>query len=224
MNRSVRARPGAGRRRLTGLAGLAVAGAALVAGACGVPADDKPRPISQEQIPGDGGTDARTTPGARTAPADLYFTDFDGEQTLLAPVEVPVPMPAGASASETPPPGAVLETLLAGPGETAAAKGFGTTIPPKTSLAGQPELDAGGVLTIDLTPAIFDVRSPGSRLAFGQIVCTADALPGVEAVRFQIEGKSQPVPMGDGEASSEPLTCASYDNLARQPKNTEATS
>lgn len=219
MRRAERPRPRAGRRRL---AGLAVAGLALVPAACGVPADDKPRPISQEQIPADGGSSARSTPGARTEPARLYFTDFDGEQTQLVAIDVPVPV--GSSEAKTPPPGAVLETLLAGPGDAATARGYSTTIPPKTSLASPPQLDADGVLTVDLNPAIFDVRSPGSRLAFGQIVCTANALPGVEAVRFHIDGKAQPVPMGDGEASSEPLTCGSYDNIGGQPKKTDATS
>ena len=70
------------------------------------------------------------------------------------------------------------------------------------------------MLLVNLNSNINNVQAEGSRLAFGQIVCTAAAFDEVEAVRFQVEGSPRDAPKGDGEASSEPLTCASYDNLS----------
>ena len=196
------------RRAVAALVGLGL----LLAAACGVPADDKPRAISCEQIPGQAGAAGDATGNAETKPARLYFTQLAGDRNLLVPVKVPVPI--GSAPELGPPPRAVLETLLSGiPGGEDDVKKFTTNIPPKTALAGPLQIDSAGTLTIDLNEAIFDVGSTASRLAFGQIVCTADALPGVNAVRFEVEGRARRVPMGDGEASSEPLTCDSYRNL-----------
>lgn len=201
------------RRTLAALVGLAL----LLAAACGVPADDKPRAISREQIPGEAGAAGDPTANARTKPTHLYYTQFVGDRNQLVPVVVPVPI--GSSTDTGPPPAAVLETLLSGiPGGEENVKRYTTNIPPKTALASPPQIDRAGTLTVDLNDAIFDVGSPASRLAFGQIVCTADALPGVNAVRFEVAGRARPVPMGDGEASSEPLTCKSYENLTAAAK------
>jgi spore germination protein GerM len=45
------------------------------------------------------------------------------------------------------------------------------------------------------------------------MVCTAEALDGVERVVFRVEGEPVQPLDGNGEVSSAPLTCASYDNL-----------
>ena len=57
------------------------------------------------------------------------------------------------------------------------------------------------------------MQGDGARLAFGQMVCTVDALDGVEGVVFEIEGDPVNPLVGDGETSSAPLTCDEYDNL-----------
>ncbi len=187
-----------------------------VAGGCGVRPDSKPRAISKEQIPSDAETGAASTAGAETQPARLYFTYFDGQSTELVPVEQPVPV---GSASQTPVAATVLETLFEGPPDTKASGGttLRTAIPPKTALRRQPRLDADGVLTVDLNDAILGVRADGARLAFGQTVCTSDALAGVDSVQIEVQGKPFPVPMGNGEASSEPVSCPSYRNLVGRP-------
>ena len=72
----------------------------------------------------------------------------------------------------------MLETLLratANPQEQ--ADGITNLIPQDTRLASQPEL-VGGTLMVDLTREIFDVEGEPQRAAFGQIVCTANALDG----------------------------------------------
>jgi spore germination protein GerM len=184
--------------------------AIVVAAACGVPADDKPRAISREQAPDLDEGDVGTSP-AVTEPAMLFLTRADPDANHLVPVQQQVPV---GPSSTSPTPATALETLLSYmPDESLRAEGYASRIPPNTALASPPELDGRGVLLVDLNSNIDNVQAEGSRLAFGQIVCTADALPGVNAVRFEVEGRARRVPMGDGEASSEPLTCDSYRNL-----------
>jgi len=85
-----------------------------------------------------------------------------------------------------------------------------------TRLASQPEL-ARGTLVVDLTRAIFNVEGEPQRAAFGQIVCTADALEGVDFVRFQVDGESTEVQVDSG-ATSGPVTCArDYQRLQPAP-------
>jgi spore germination protein GerM len=179
-------------------------------GACGIPADDGPRTISQEQVPDDLEDGADAADEGQTQPADLYFARFDGERDNLVVVEREVP--TGGSAS-TPTPATVLESLLVGVlDDDAGADSIVTKIPADTALASQPEL-AGGVLTVDLNAAISGVQADGARLAYGQMVCTVDALDEVEGVLFTIEGEPVQPPAGDGQASSAPLTCESYAGL-----------
>jgi spore germination protein GerM len=198
-------------RRL--VAALAVA--AATAAGCGIPADDEPRAISQEQLPdGDGDSVDNAADGA-TDNATVYFTRFDGHRTLIVPVEVPVPVEAATS---TPDPATVLETLLIGrPEDLAAAEGLQTKIPPDTALASPPVLQPDGTLDVDLTSGIFATQADGARLAYGQIACTADALGGVEAVRFRVEGEALQAPDGEGQSTELPVTCDSYANLLAPP-------
>jgi spore germination protein GerM len=195
-------------RRLAAAFVVAVLG---LTAACGIPADDHPRAISKDQIPGRGGEGQPDSTAVETQPAVLYFTARDGDRSLLVPVERPVPV---GSSSPTLVPATVLETLLSGaPSEEQENQGLGTAIPAGTALASQPALDEDGILTVDLNENIFDVQSPGSQLAFGQIVCTADALGQVDGVRFEVAGDPQSVPMGDTENTDDPLTCDAYTNL-----------
>jgi spore germination protein GerM len=185
--------------------------AAVLVAACGVPTDEQPRAISREQAPDlDEGKDG-TSP-AVTRPAMLYLTRTDGTTNYLVPVQVQVPV---GTSSAAPTPGTALETLLAYvPNDDLRDQGFTSRIPPNTALASTPELDEDGVLVVNLNSNIDNVQAEGSRLAFGQIVCTAMAFDEVKAVRFEVEGQPRAAPKGDGEASTEPVTCTSYDNLS----------
>ncbi len=70
---------------------------------------------------------------------------------------------------------------------------------------------------VDLTSEIFDVEGETQRAAFGQIVCTANALDGVHFVRFLVQGESREV-QADSGATSEPVTCADdYGRLQAEP-------
>ena len=184
---------------------LVVLGLAAGVAGCGIPADDGPRAIPDEGTPDDLGADVDVG-GGQTATADLYFTRSDGEEDRLVPVRSEVPSGAG----EAPTPAIVLDELLAGP--SAEDEGLATKLPNATGLASQPELD-DGILVIDLNDAISDIQGDGAQLAFGQLVCTADALAGVDGVLFTREGESQPAPDGEGETDSRPRTCDDYSNL-----------
>ena len=171
---------------------------------CGIPTDDGPRAISRENVP-DEVVDATTeaTASQPTVSARIYLVQSPEDPRLVA-VDRRVP---ADSPSAGPEPAAVLETLLtatANPRER--AEGITNLIPQDTRLASQPEL-VRGTLLVDLTGEIFDVAGEGQRTAFGQIVCTADALEGVDAVRFQVQGEPIEAPVDTG-AEGGPVTCA----------------
>jgi spore germination protein GerM len=197
------------RRVPAAVLGVAVLGAGVL-GACGIPADSEPRAITEEQIP-----DATTTTPdigdeGQTRSVELYFTRFDGSRDVLTTVQHEVPT---GGESGLPTPATVLEALLGGvSADDASDPAVVTKIPADTSLASQPELN-GDILTVDLNNGIRGVQGDGARLAFGQMVCTVDLLADVEGVVFEIEGDPVYPPIGDGETSSAPLTCSSYDNL-----------
>lgn len=189
---------------------VALATAVAVAAGCGIPADDEPRAVSREQVPGDLEEPPEGQAEGRTVTATLYFTRYDGDRDNLAGVDRQVPA-SGADTSASP--STVLEALLDGPTSAEEADNLLTKIPADTALDGQPELDRSGTLTVRLNGAINRVQGDGARLAFGQMVCSVDPLPQVDSVLFAVEGQPFQAPNGDGETSSEPLTCDSYANL-----------
>jgi spore germination protein GerM len=189
---------------------LALAVVMLGAVGCGIPTDDRPRAISRENVAGEGaGVTTETTAPLETVPAEIYLVQSP-EDPRLVPVDRRV---AAGTSSAGPDPAAVLETLLrATANSREQADGITNLIPEGTRLASQPEL-AGRTLVIDLTPAIFNVRGENQRAAFGQIVCTADALAGVDGVRFEVEGEPRDAQVDSG-ATEGPVTCArDYERL-----------
>jgi spore germination protein GerM len=200
---------------------LAAAVLAAAAAACGIPADDDPRAISQEGVPEEVQGDDGATSGGETAIANLYFSSFDGNSDRLVAVERDVPSTAGSSA---PTPAIVLESLLDGvqpgeaPADTAADAPLATKIPDGTALR-EAELAGNGVLSVDLNAAISGVTTPGASLAYGQMVCTADELEDVTSVRFTVEGSPVAPPTGDGDTTSRTVTCDDYAALLATPRD-----
>jgi spore germination protein GerM len=171
---------------------------------CGIPTDSGPRAIARENVPDDAvGTTTEATESQPTVIAPIYLVQSPEDPRLVA---VDRRVPAG-SPSTGPDPAAVLETLLrATANARERADGITNLIPPDTRLASQPEL-ARGTLVVDLTTQIFNVEGENQRAAFGQIVCTADALEGVRGVRFQVEGKPTDAQVDSGVKRG-PVTCA----------------
>jgi spore germination protein GerM len=70
---------------------------------------------------------------------------------------------------------------------------------------------------VDLTNEIFNVEGEPQRAAFGQIVCTANALEGVNLVRFLVQGEPTGV-QADSGAVDGPVSCADdYARLLAEP-------
>ena len=182
----------------------ALAVVTLGAVACGIPTDNGPRAISRENVPDDvGDATSETTASQPTVTAPIYLVQSPEDPRLVA-VDRRV---HASSPSAQPDPAAVLETLLkASPNPREQADGITNLIPEDTHLASQPEL-ARGTLVVDLTSEIFDVEGENQRAAFGQIVCTADAIEGVDAVRFQVDGEPTGAQVYSG-TSDRPVTCA----------------
>jgi spore germination protein GerM len=196
-----------------GLRVVALAVVTLGVVGCGIPTDDGPRAISRDNVPDDVVDDTtEATASQPTIAAPIYLIQSPDDPRLV-PVERRVP--AGSPAAG-PDPAAVLETLLratANPQER--ADGITNLIPQDTRLASQPEL-ARGTLVVDLTSEIFDVEGENQRAAFGQIVCTANALDGVDAVRFLVDGERRDVQRDSG-ATGGPVTCADYARFQAEP-------
>jgi spore germination protein GerM len=171
---------------------------------CGIPTDSAPRAIARENVPDEAvDTTTEATASQPTVIAPIYLVQSPDDPRLVA---VDRRVPAG-SPSAAPDPAAVLETLLrATANAQERADGITNLIPPDTRLASQPEL-VSGTLVVDLTTQIFTVEGENQRAAFGQIVCTADALDGVDFVRFQVEGEPA-APQVDSGAAGGPVNCA----------------
>jgi spore germination protein GerM len=185
--------------------------------ACGIPTDTEPRAIPRENLPS-GVIDSTTTtatPSGLTAPADVYLMmPTDEGRPRLVRVERESPIERESS---SPTPAAVLEVLLAAaPTPSEEERGITNAIPTGTRLASPPELESG-VLRVDLTERIYDSQGDTQLAAFGQIVCTADALDEVEAVRFAVGGEDIAATDGGGATTNASLTCDDYDNLLADP-------
>jgi hypothetical protein len=184
--------------------GLALVLATMIVAACGIPRDEEPI----------------ITPGGVVMPA-------------VAPTEAPPAVgPAGPSVPKAdiavflvqaehlvrvvrrasrPDLAEALDELLAGPMEAELAAGIRTAISPQTELRSA-RLD-GDTAVVDLSAAFVEVGGQEQILAVAQVVLTATAVPGVDRVRFLLEGQAVEIPRADGTLSSESLGAADYERL-----------
>jgi Sporulation and spore germination len=96
-----------------------------------------------------------------------------------------------------------------------------TLIPPETELRTVSE--SGETATINLgctaesseTPdcGVLALQDVSQRVLFGQLVCTADAVPGISGVRLQHEGRALDAPLPDAASTAEPVRCFDYEPL-----------
>ena len=198
-----------GRRRAVVLAGVLLAVAALAAG-CGLPTDDEPQELSADAVPFDllagPTTTVATRPGPTTELVNLYFRDT--ERLVAVPEEV------GATGGTAPEPNEVIQALLDTTGEE-LDPGVRSAIPPGTVLRGTRQ--TGGVLTIDLSDQFTTVEGTLLIFAVAQLVYTATELPGVNRVRFAIDGERISVPDDEGVEQEDPVTPSDYLAIAPLP-------
>ncbi|MFC0506439.1 GerMN domain-containing protein [Micromonospora costi] len=172
----------------------------LLAG-CGVPSDDRPRPV--EVPPGPFPTTETASPTASGGRLDeaLCFVRDDRVERIVRRTDT-------LSSVE-----AHLRHLLAGPGPQELERGVSSALPGTITVAGT-RLN-GATAEVDVRLAGDDIGRSDEVLAFGQIVCTLTARSDVDRVSFRRDGQPLDVPRADGSLSREPLTEADYAAILR---------
>jgi spore germination protein GerM len=166
---------------------------ALVASACGVQTDDRPRDIpASEQL--DLGASGNTGAGAATGTSRIYLIgpDASGQGSLLQPV---------ARAAGTPT--ELMAALLAGANSKELDQQFRSAIPVGTQLRSATATST--TMRVDLSDDILQLSGSDLVDALAQIVFTASEYPGVTQVRVDVDGVVQQLPGGDGTLQSDPL-------------------
>jgi hypothetical protein len=183
---------------------LLILGALLVllVTACSPGSQEEPEAIARRDVPFQL---LETTTTTREPPADDTAQRFDvylvSGDRLVASSRSTDASPTAVSA---------LRALIVGPTTADDQLGIGTAIPPATRLVAVAR-DAE-MLDIDLSREFMSSASDGS-LAVGQLVLTATSLPGIERIRFRIDGMPVEVPTGDGALAHGPVTRDDYANL-----------
>ena len=164
--------------------GRLLLGLAIVAG-CGIQTDDQPRAIpGAEPVVG-----AEAGGGAASGGTLRIYLVAPGEQRLLRSV------PRSATTARN-----LIEILLDGPNEEELQAGWISQIPADTQLL---NLNTRGTtLFLDLTADLTALPAPVQPQALAQIVYTAAELEGVTGVQITIEGEAQPLPKGNGDATT----------------------
>lgn len=188
----------------------ALALAALLLAACGIPLDRAPHDVAREQDVGVESARAATD-GASSSGPRIFFATTDPQSTAVRLAQVNRNVPAT--------PADVLAELFKGLDAERADKRLTTQIPVGTKLNAVTPLGDGTVV-IDVDNGIFLNKSQAALVvAVAQIVYTATALPNVERVRLLVDGVARPWPAGDGRQRNGDLTPLDYPTYypANQP-------
>jgi hypothetical protein len=157
---------------------------------------------------GPGTTAGPVTPPPTAAPPvtaapevrDVTLWLVRGDAVVGVPRQVPAVEGIGAE---------TVRALLAGPTPSEAAAGYATAIPPDTRLLGLAIDD--GLATVDLSSEFESGGGSASvTLRLAQVVCTLDAFPTVDRVRFHLDGEEVEVFSGEGVVADGPVSCGDY--------------
>ncbi len=193
---------------LVALVGLGAAG-------CAIPEDSKPQAVEKVSLPPQLVDPPSTTtpqPASETETRSVYLvkaaTSPDGTDSLQ-PVRTQVRVPTNPDDA----PRAVIDQLLRLPTAEQKSLGLRTDIPSTVRVRSVSRDAASGVLTVDLS-GLGQVEGPKQRLAAAQIVFTATELPGISAVRFEIDGAPATIPLDDRtSAAGQPITRQDFPKL-----------
>ncbi|MFP5316916.1 MAG: GerMN domain-containing protein [Acidimicrobiia bacterium] len=141
--------------------------------------------------------EAPSTSTGETTTVRLYFTL--GEK--VGPVERAVPKVSRIGAE-------AVKALVAGPTDDERRDGYATAIPAGTRFNGL-TIDSG-LARVDLSRAFESGGGLGLSLRLAQVVCTLDAFPTVDGVRFALDGQLVDVLSGDGLLVDRPVRCEDY--------------
>ena len=106
----------------------------------------------------------------------------------------------------------LMETLIQGPNGDEIGDGLGTVIPPDLEV--HSVRFEGGVVNVDVSDELEDLRDSDLQLAVAQIVFTLSELPGAESVVIRVDGNSRSWPDGDGDLQADPLTVYDFIGFA----------
>jgi len=193
-------------RRASGSVALAVMAWACAV-ACGVPAEDAPRPVevlaSERPVP------APTAQGMATV--DVYFV----QGTRLGRVSRRAPERSASAA---------LASLVAGPSRAEVlSEGFRTALAPQPfTYLGTERIGSREVARVDADEEFASVTGGNQLLAVAQVVWTLTALPGVEQVLIKVDGARIEVPTDDG-LSDQPVGRGDYLSVAPAGPQTPGT-
>ncbi len=161
---------------------------------CGIPVEDRARPVPADMIPSSVPAHGPATSSASgdrgSASADVFLVR---DSRLVRVGRQPWDPPALEGA---------IAALLRGPTAAERADGVRTALTRPVRLAGTV---AAGVPLIDVTDSFADVEGQEQILALAQLVFTLTALPGVDGVSFALDGRPVEVPTGDGALKRGPI-------------------
>jgi hypothetical protein len=168
---------------------------ALLSG-CGIPTDGEPRPLADE------------TPSSIVDP-EPERGDTTARVYLVTNDELLVPRTRAREGAKTPE--NVLKALLLATSEEEQQDGLQTSIPPRTTLVDVGEED--GILAVDLSEAWGALENPAALFAYAQVVLTLTELPGVDGVRFLVEGEAVDTAPTVNQTPSDIVTAEDYTEL-----------
>lgn len=190
------------------LAALTVVCVALAA--CGIDDDARPRLIGSE----DGASELEdVTPNSQPALGASFRIYL-----LVAQAPGQTPRLEAVTREIDPNATALFTALTAGLNASEQSDRLRSAVPTATELLSAPAI-TDGVITLDLSDAIFEATGNTLIDALAQIVFTMSELPGVSAVQLRVNGVPQEWPTGDGSLTSAPLRVFDYPerNPTSQP-------
>ncbi len=181
-------------RRL--VAGLATA--TLLAAACSVPEDGRPRALDYSRLPDDLAAPTESPEPTPLITQDVLIYLID-ENNLLSPVARSVASPAL--------PTAVLEALFSAPNEAESQQALSTALPAEVEVVLVEFNPSNDLVTVALESEVFEERLEGEnrQLAVAQLVFTATENTGATRFSLMLNGDPVPLPTDSGESDA-PVT------------------
>ena len=161
---------------------------------CGIPVDDRSRPLAGDEIPSSvpGAAPPPTAPAGDVSLASVELFLLRGSRLAAVNRQLPTPLTAEKAIAE----------LARGPTPPERSRGLRSALPRSVRSVGTVAHD---VPLIDVNESLTGVDGEEQMLALAQLVFTLTGLPGVNGVSFARDGRPVEVPTADGELKRGPL-------------------
>lgn len=167
--------------------------------ACGLPAQDRPSVVSQT-LPPVAVSESPSVATTRQVTATIYLV----REKALVPVQREVDAPVSVSG--------LMDAITAGPTPQEQARGLRSALLLPLSVESA-FVARDGQADVALASNVAETGAAERVLAFGQIVLSLTAPPGIRTVRFSVDGKALPVPRQGGSLTTEPVSGQDYQTL-----------